>query len=85
MPCSLLQGDSGSDIWNIWYQYLESSAKSKNGVDGGDVRNKINVCGRTRKATVLDNIGDMLKIPRRKKTYQMKLAAATGVSQSTGI
>ena len=62
---------------------IESAAKrSKNGV-GGDVRSKMKYNGRKRKATVLDNLDDMLKIPKIMKNSQVKLAAATSLSQST--
>ena len=59
-----------------------ASRKNKDGV--GDVGNKRKQrCGGKRKATVLDSLEEMKKLPKKEKYFQTQLSIATGVSQST--
>ena len=70
-----------STVERIWYQYKDSTSKNKDGV--GDVGNKRREsCGRKRKATVLDSLEEMKKLPEKHKKSQTRLTIGTGVFKS---
>ena len=58
-----------STVKRIWYQYKDSASKNKDGV-GEVANNRRNNCGRKRKATVLDSLEEMKKLPKNTKSLR---------------